>query len=771
MALIVGLSEDFKLRVYPLSESPFVIGRLAKSNVCLKNSQISRRHAQIVSIQGTYYVEDLASANGLFLNDQPIDRSQLTHGDTFNVGGVAHFIFLEKPDPDTTSRVVEKIKSSPYVSPAAYSHKKTVNLLVTEVSRLGGVGGRAPRTSIASQGDPLSGINELELLLQLSYTLNSSLSLTEVLEILLSKVLEIIRAERGFILLKSPRSRDLEVKFARDLAGPLEGEKRRDFSTVLTARCMSEESTVDSVTVRSDPHVFGLVEPRHRNRESLVTPLKVKTSIIGALYVDRATEQPESSRNKKPADEPADEPTGPFVKREKLLFEALCQQAAIAIDNARLTEDLKDNQRKLRFAYDELLDKNTRLTIANEKLDQKVAELAALNAVSRGMNMVSTLDQVLKLILEKTVELLGVEKGSLLLVNEETDTMELRAIVGADGKQPVTKSTRLKVGEGIAGLALRQGIPLAINDGHKNPQFKMLLPADVSIRSLMCVPLVLGNRKIGVINLTNKLSGTGFNENDKTLVTTMASQAAITIENARLYNLAIFDGLTSLHVARYFHLYLEKEIQRVRRYGGIVSLVMADLDHFKAINDTHGHQVGDIVLQKVAQVMRSAVRTNDVASRYGGEEFAIVLPETDLDGAEIFAERLRARIEQTPIQFRDRALGVTVSLGVACYPSNPAQNKTQLISLADRAMMEAKRGGRNRVKICRQPARSGDQPTHAGGPAPKPEPDSPDVPGARGEGTVPTGKAGDASMEELVGVDSDEVEEEVFIGDDPADPR
>jgi GAF domain-containing protein len=167
-----------------------------------------------------------------------------------------------------------------------------------------------------------------------------------------------------------------------------------------------------------------------------VAPLKVKKSCIGALHVDRLSGNPSASPAR----------SGPFGRRETLLFEALCHQAAIAIDNARLAEDLKDKQRRLKAAYDELLDKNTRLQITNEKLDQKVAELAALNAVSRGLNMVSTLEQVLKLILEKTVELLAVEKGSLLLVNEEADTMELKAIVGADSRQPIARSTRLKVG-------------------------------------------------------------------------------------------------------------------------------------------------------------------------------------------------------------------------------------------------------------------------------------------------------------------------------------
>ncbi|MBI4862577.1 MAG: diguanylate cyclase [Candidatus Riflebacteria bacterium] len=702
MPIIIGVSDGRETSEQNLDKSPIVFGRLAKSDVCVKNSQVSRRHAQIVAEGGDYYIQDLDSSNGVYVNQLAIVRSKISHGDTFNVGGVADFIFLLHPDPALTRDLLKKLKSSPEGTSAAYSMRKTVKQLVVEVTKVTppaetGEGPAAAHETLpspvaapaaappAAPSGAASGLGDLEGLLQISYTLNSTLSLKQVLETLLGKVLEILKAQRGFILLKSSKSRELEVKFARDKDGPLDDSSHETFPRNVAVQAAADGITLDSSRLKDDLGSLNFVDRRFHDLEFIVTPLKVKNSTIGALYVDRPGA------------------AGPFSRRDALYFEALCHQAAIAIDNARLTEDLKDKQRRLKVAYDEVLDKNSRLQITNETLDQKVAELAALNAVSRGLNMVSTLDQVLKLILEKTVELLGVEKGSLLLVNEETDCMELKAIVGVDTRQPISKSTRLRVGEGIAGLALRQGVPVAINDGAKNPQFKMFLPEDASIRSLLCVPLIVANRKIGVINLTNRLSGAGFGENDKALVSTMASQAAITIENARLYNLAIFDGLTSLYVARYFHLFLEKEFHRVRRYGGQVALVMADLDNFKSINDTHGHQVGDVVLQKVSQLIRASVRTNDVPARYGGEEFALILPETDLDGASIFSERLRKKVEETPVKVRERTLTVTISIGVASFPGCTAQNKTQLIALADRSLLEAKRNGRNQVVLA--PAR------------------------------------------------------------------
>jgi diguanylate cyclase (GGDEF)-like protein len=732
MPILIRVGESYQTEQYSFSTSPIVFGRLAKSDICIKHDQVSRRHAQIVVESGAFVVEDLESTNCVYVNHEQVRRIRLRHGDVLNVGGVADFIFLVHDDPALAQAALAKLKSSPEHSAAAYSMKKAVQELVSEVAAVaagspasgsasgpgsGSGSGSAPdpergasvpaqsalpaaaaAAAAAAAPDEMArtrsapgpatiptprripvnqGLADIQSLLHVTYTLNSTLSLKQLLETLLAKVLHITRADRGFILLKNARTREIEVRLAQDGNGPLPEARHEGFSLELARRCVSADRTIDSGQFASDPALAALQPVGEPRRAMMVSPLKVKSSVIGAIYVDR--------------------PALAFARKDLLFFEALCHQAAIAVDNSRLTEDLKDKQRKLKQAYDDVLDKNTRLQVANEKLDQKVAELAALNAVSRGLNMVSTLDQVLKLILEKTIELLGVEKGSLLLVNEETDMMELKVIIGVDARETVTRSTRLRVGDGIAGLALRQGVPIAVNDGHKNPQFKQLLPADAGIRNLLCVPLILNNRKVGVVNLTNKLTGAGFTENDKTLVATMASQAAITIENARLYNLAIFDGLTNLHVARYFHLYLEKELQRCRRYGGQVSLVMCDLDRFKSVNDTYGHQVGDLVLQKVAQVVRDAVRSIDVAARYGGEEFAVILPETDLEGANTFAERLRVKVESAPVPFRGRTLPVTVSVGVASFPAHPATSKAQLVAVADRALYDAKHGGRNRV--------------------------------------------------------------------------
>jgi len=175
----------------------------------------------------------------------------------------------------------------------------------------------------------------------------------------------------------------------------------------------------------------------------------------------------------------------------------------------------------------------------------------------------------------------------------------------------------------------------------------------------------------------------------------LAQQAAMAVEHARLYELAITDGLTRLFIHRYFQARLEEEILRAKRYHTTVSLILFDIDHFKKFNDTYGHQQGDIVLIEVAKVIKQTVRdTIDIPARYGGEEFTIILPETDGPGALLVAERLRKNVETHDFPGQEKPLHVTISLGIACYPDN-ASSKSVLIKKADLALYACKEKGRN----------------------------------------------------------------------------
>lgn len=163
-----------------------------------------------------------------------------------------------------------------------------------------------------------------------------------------------------------------------------------------------------------------------------------------------------------------------------------------------------------------------------------------------------------------------------------------------------------------------------------------------------------------------------------------------------IYRMTIIDGLTQAHVKRYLLEALEKEIIRARRHARDLSFVMFDIDHFKKINDIHGHLAGDFVLKELAQMVQGRIRRDEVFARYGGEEFAIVLPETNLEGAKSLADGLREKVEQSRFLFQGESIKVTVSIGVSTLGE---QDKTSLdlIRHADVKLYEAKRGGRNRV--------------------------------------------------------------------------
>lgn len=171
--------------------------------------------------------------------------------------------------------------------------------------------------------------------------------------------------------------------------------------------------------------------------------------------------------------------------------------------------------------------------------------------------------------------------------------------------------------------------------------------------------------------------------------------------NNQLQELALRDGLTGLLNRRHWEQCLEREFVRHLRYGSPVSLVMFDIDHFKAVNDTYGHQLGDEVIREVARVTLQLARETDYAGRYGGEEFVVLLPDTSLDGAAQFAERLRQGIEKLRFAHTDNALSFTVSLGVACIEPDLV-NYTDLIERADKALYRSKEAGRNRTTVHRK---------------------------------------------------------------------
>jgi diguanylate cyclase (GGDEF)-like protein len=192
----------------------------------------------------------------------------------------------------------------------------------------------------------------------------------------------------------------------------------------------------------------------------------------------------------------------------------------------------------------------------------------------------------------------------------------------------------------------------------------------------------------------------GLNDQDEETFTVLAHQFALALRRIRLYNdvesMAITDGLTRMHTRRYLNERFEEEFGRAKLKKLPLSLLMIDVDHFKKVNDQYGHLTGDMVLREVARIIAVQVREIDIAGRYGGEEFCVILPDTDKPGALVVAERIRSALHEQKVKAYDAQLPVTVSVGVASFAEDALQME-ELLDKADWALYRAKKSGRNRV--------------------------------------------------------------------------
>ena len=208
---------------------------------------------------------------------------------------------------------------------------------------------------------------------------------------------------------------------------------------------------------------------------------------------------------------------------------------------------------------------------------------------------------------------------------------------------------------------------------------------------------VLGLTEGAVDYLTKPLNDRELVARVRVQLRLKALQDELRAKNLKLEELSKTDFLTGLSNRRHLMQVLDGELARVRRHGGALSVVFADLDHFKDTNDRFGHHVGDRCLQLVADTLCAQLRKSDLAARFGGEEFAVVLPETDASGATAVAERFRAAIAQASLLVDGRRVAVTASLGVATYPTADVDSVQSLLKAADQALYHAKGSGRNRV--------------------------------------------------------------------------
>jgi len=324
-------------------------------------------------------------------------------------------------------------------------------------------------------------------------------------------------------------------------------------------------------------------------------------------------------------------------------------------------------------------------------------DIELLLDVTRALNSTLSVDDVLNIIIDSALTFTGAERGYIMLRDDE-DRFKIRIRRHIDTSE--TDATDEGVSTSVVERCLATEQPVLIYDVSEVPEFSEKESiVDLNLKSILAVPMVRAGGVTGVLYLDSRELRTRFKSTQLDLLMAFASHAAISLENARLYEMAIKDQLTGVYLRHHFDSRLNAEFQRAQRYRSPLSLVFIDIDHFKTINDTLGHPVGDKVLRRVGHLIHAAARNTDLAARYGGEEFVLLAPETHLDMASILAERLRATVANERHQVADTSVQVTISLGVAAYPGASIETPADLVRMADDALLKAKKLGRNRFCV------------------------------------------------------------------------
>jgi diguanylate cyclase (GGDEF)-like protein len=329
--------------------------------------------------------------------------------------------------------------------------------------------------------------------------------------------------------------------------------------------------------------------------------------------------------------------------------------------------------------------------LANFKDIKKSKNIDSIISLSNNISSILDIDILLKRVLEILMDITEAENGYILLKDDFTGKIEIVAEKVFGDKAFLNEKI-------VKEVANKGKVILTDNNTFNNKYLTYQVASIKDARKILCLPIKYNDEVKGVCFLDSKFSSTVFLFDDIEVVNTILTQTAISIDNAKLFKMAITDGLTGLLSSRHFKYLLKIEIQRSKRFKRDFGLVMVDLDYFKKINDTYGHLAGDFILSTVSDIMKDSFRDSDILARYGGEEFALLLTESKKDGIIKSLERFKMKIQNKEFIYDDKYMKITVSIGVAFYPKDTLDDK-ELLKFADMALYNSKRNGRNRISI------------------------------------------------------------------------
>jgi diguanylate cyclase (GGDEF)-like protein len=345
--------------------------------------------------------------------------------------------------------------------------------------------------------------------------------------------------------------------------------------------------------------------------------------------------------------------------------------------------------------------KNKNLELDNRFLSRelmtKAKEVGFFERTTRIFNSAYGLDKSLDSIMKKAVEMTGARTWTILL--NDAALLEANPIRSSKKIRRLAFDSR----RSIAGLVMKNKTPLIVRNVQEDKRFNKKVDkyANLKLKSLLCVPLIMNKNVAGVTELINRKTEGHFTEEDLNILVIASHYIAMTIKRTMLYyrieEISITDDLTSLYNIRYLGRAIDIEIERAKRYRSMFSVIFMDIDYFKRVNDESGHLVGSRVLIELSLILQDNLRKMDVVARYGGDEFVIILPQTPRESSFRVAERLR-KIMAKHVFLKDEGLSIklTGSFGVASYPEN-AKSKENLLRMADNAMYRGKFLSKNTV--------------------------------------------------------------------------
>jgi two-component system cell cycle response regulator len=338
------------------------------------------------------------------------------------------------------------------------------------------------------------------------------------------------------------------------------------------------------------------------------------------------------------------------------------------------------------------------LSRVNELLDRKLYEATILTEIGRVARSLVHFDETFTSVMGIVARVVDFTVGAMAFA--EADDLDVVMMLNHAAAPSVIEEHKARLMEAIVRergaspsgkVQARLFTPLTVDP---------TVTPETALGGFASFPIATANRLTGLLAVGGK-TVTRMGVESEAFLVQVANQAHIVVENSRLFdrikNLSIRDGLTELYNHRHSMALVSQEFERVGRYQEWLSILMVDIDHFKRVNDEHGHQAGDAILRDVARLLKETLRTVDSLGRYGGEEFMAVLPHTAYDEAKRTGERLRRAVEEHTFRVAEKKIKVTISIGVAAYPSEAVDTPNGLIREADRSLYKAKEAGRNRV--------------------------------------------------------------------------